>query len=251
MIGVRPQYGGRTVRVKRARAHDPGCWFDVSGVHMMRHGELIARGRQADVYGLGADRVLRRNRIGRDCGQEGEVMRYVAAHGYPVPAVHRIDGAVLVMERIDGLTMLEDCAHHPEHVTGHVATLVSLHDDLHRIPAPAWLPAPFGHGAVVIHLDLHPANIILSPRGPRVIDWESAARGTAGHDLAQTWLLLATSDVEPELGDVRRRFVARFESVLDRRAMEAPLPEVVRRRMQDPAVTAAEGERLRALLRTG
>ncbi len=46
--------------------------------------ELIASGRDADVWALDAERVLRRYRNGRDMDREASVMRHAAAHGYPV-----------------------------------------------------------------------------------------------------------------------------------------------------------------------
>src|ERR1700691_2517308 len=59
--------------------------------------------------------------------------------------------------------------------------------------APDWLRAPFGYGAPLLHLDLHPINVLLSPRGPVVIDWEGAGRGPAEADLAICWVLVALS----------------------------------------------------------
>jgi hypothetical protein len=42
--------------------------------------ELIASGRDADVWALDAERVLRRYRNGRDMDREASVMRHAAAH---------------------------------------------------------------------------------------------------------------------------------------------------------------------------
>jgi thiamine kinase-like enzyme len=46
-----------------------------------------------------------------------------------------------------------------------------LHRQLHAIPAPADLPAPLGEGTSLVHLDLHPGNVLLTASGPMVIDW--------------------------------------------------------------------------------
>jgi hypothetical protein len=48
---------------------------------------LLASGRDADVWALDAERVLRRYRDRRDMSRETEVMRRAAAHGFPVPRV--------------------------------------------------------------------------------------------------------------------------------------------------------------------
>jgi thiamine kinase-like enzyme len=45
-------------------------------------------------------------------------------------------------------------------------------------------------GDAVCHYDLHPMNIIMSPRGPVIIDWVSAEKGNPLLDVARTWLVL-------------------------------------------------------------
>ncbi len=71
-------------------------------------GPLLASGRAADVYDLGDGTVLRRYRHSRhDTEHEARVMRHVAEHGFPVPEVQRAEGRDLVMDRVDGPTMLE------------------------------------------------------------------------------------------------------------------------------------------------
>ena len=77
---------------------------------MAEPGPLIGRGRAADVFDIGGGRVLRRYReVGGRDGHvviEAAAMRHLAAHGFPVPAVHDADGVDLVMERLDGASML-------------------------------------------------------------------------------------------------------------------------------------------------
>jgi len=41
------------------------------------------------------------------------------------------------------------------------------------------------------HGDFHPDNIIMSPRGPVIIDWSDAAKGSAAADVARTRLLIS------------------------------------------------------------
>jgi hypothetical protein len=48
---------------------------------------------------------------------------------------------------------------------------------------------------VLLHRDLHPQNVILTADGPRIIDWEGAARGPAVADVAMTWVIVGFSDV--------------------------------------------------------
>lgn len=54
--------------------------------------ELLAPGRDCDVFDLGDGTVLRRRRDGRVPAREPELMRHVREHGYPCPAVVRAEG---------------------------------------------------------------------------------------------------------------------------------------------------------------
>ncbi|MFC7479387.1 phosphotransferase family protein [Luedemannella flava] len=68
--------------------------------------ERLGSGRTADVFAVDGERVVRRYRESWDTAREAAIMTYVGGHGYPVPAVHGSDGPELVMERLDGVTML-------------------------------------------------------------------------------------------------------------------------------------------------
>lgn len=161
------------------------------------HGPLLARGRAADVFEAGPGRVLRRYREGEggDVAAEAAAMNLAREHGFPVPAVHEAHDSDLVLERIDGPTMMADLARRPWRVGRHGRTLAELHRRLHTIPAPSGLRAPFGHGDRLLHFDLHPENVLLSPRGPVVIDWSNASRGDPADDVALTWVILSTSTI--------------------------------------------------------
>src|SRR5947209_1013146 len=110
--------------------------------------ELLAQGRAADVYAAGPRRVLRRHREGErdDTAVEAMAMEHARRHRFPVPAVHEASGRDLVLERIDGPTMMADIAGRPWRVRRHGRTLAELHSRLHGIPAPEGLPSPFGGG---------------------------------------------------------------------------------------------------------
>jgi Ser/Thr protein kinase RdoA (MazF antagonist) len=156
-------------------------------------GGLIGTGRSADVFEYGEGKVLRRYRNARDTDGEVAVMEHARAHGYPAPAARALSGTDIVMDRIEGMTMLDDLGRRPWRIDQHARTLAALHRRLQGIPAPDWLPAPVGEGRALLHLDLHPDNVILTAGGPFVIDWPNAARGPAGADVAHTWLVLACS----------------------------------------------------------
>ncbi|MBR8744380.1 phosphotransferase [Nocardiopsis sp. MG754419] len=144
----------------------------------------LASGRDADVFALDDHRVLRRYRYDRDTAAEATVMRHVAAHGFPVPAVHRAEGRDMEMERLHGPTMLSASLSGELSPTEVFTTLVDLHRRLHE------LPARLGPGRI-LHMDLHPDNVMLTDRGPVVIDWCNAREGDPDLDLALTALLVA------------------------------------------------------------
>jgi aminoglycoside phosphotransferase (APT) family kinase protein len=157
-------------------------------------GPLIGRGRSADVFDLGNGRVLRRYRYPIDVRFEALIMRHLHQAGYPVPVVYDADGADLVMERLDGTDMLAAIVQRPWTVRRHARMLADLHNRLHEITAPPdWKP---GRGDKVLHLDLHPANVMLTSRGPVVIDWVNAQSGTPGVDVAMAYLIMTTSDLD-------------------------------------------------------
>jgi aminoglycoside phosphotransferase (APT) family kinase protein len=120
---------------------------------------------------------------------------YVAEHGFPVPAVHelRADDTELVLERVDGPLMAHVAAK-PWMSARAMRVLADLHDRLHAIEAPEWLSVFLGPSQVpgrVVHLDLHPLNVIMSStRGPVVIDWTNARAGDPLCDVALTYALM-------------------------------------------------------------
>jgi|SRR5271165_340256 len=213
-------------------------------------GPLIGAGRSADIYALGTDRVLRRFRPPYDAQPEAEIMAYLAEVGYPVPKVHDVHGPDLVMERLDGQEMLAELASKPWRVRQHARILAGLHDRLHEITAPGGPPAAFGPRRAVLHLDLHPGNVMLTSRGPVVIDWSNARAGTPGADVAMAYLIMASSDVEqlprlirPAVGAVRSALIRQFRAAV----RDDPGPHiaaVAKERMLDLNIRPAEVERL-------
>lgn len=218
-------------------------------------GALLAQGREAAVFDLGGARVLRRYLDpGRDVAREATAMVHLRAHGYPVPEVLEADGPDLVMGRVEGSTMLDDIGRRPWLLRRHARTLTDLHHRLHALPPPPGLAPRFGGGPAVLHLDLHPANVLLSPDGPVVIDWTNVAVGPPAADEAQTWLLLATSEI-PAAGPQRllltlgrSAFLRSLLAGLDRDAAARLMPSVASARRTDPHVTDREREGIDALL---
>ena len=197
----------------------------------------LASGRDADVFVLDEVRVLRRYRDGGDAAREAAVMAYVGGLGYPVPAVHAADGPDLVMERLDGATMLDAMLGGRIGFDDAAKLLVDLHERLHALPARLSTdPADR-----ILHLDLHPLNVMLTSRGPVVIDWRNAAEGPADFDVAMTALIFAEVAVgeDTQLADPGRLALAAFQ-----RQADPPRASQLRRALEmrrvNPTLTATE-----------
>jgi len=158
------------------------------------------------------------------------------------------------MQRIEGRPMLEELQRRPSPYRRPAATLASLHRRLHELSAPDWVPALPGDGACLLHLDLHPLNVILAPRGPVVIDWTNAARGSAATDVALTWILMAAAEIpgprwRAALDRIMRAsFVRAFLHHFDRASVRAALPAVVEWKSRDRNIRPTEVAAMRRLL---
>jgi aminoglycoside phosphotransferase (APT) family kinase protein len=215
-------------------------------------GPLIGHGRSADVYDIGDGRVLRRYRSNsnKTAELEAAVMAHVRAHGFPAPEVFDAAGPDLVMARVDGPTMLKDLGRRPQRVLAHARLLASLHDRLHRVPPPPGIRTPFDGGEALLHLDLHPDNVILTADGPVVIDWPNVAVGPPEADVADTWIILATAPAEKsklvaKLG--RGLYINAFLRACDRGGAERVMAAVADFRLGDRNTSPDEALRIRAL----
>jgi tRNA A-37 threonylcarbamoyl transferase component Bud32 len=213
---------------------------------------LIARGREADVFDRRDGTVLRRYRSRDVSEQEVRAMEYASSEGYPVPKVIAVSGRDLILERVAGPTMQDALLRDAGNASQHVAQLVDLHDRLHLIVAPGWLPSR-GKGDRLLHLDLHPKNVILGPGGPVVIDWANAARGPAALDAAMAIAIFVTA--KANVGDHESvgidLFIQRFASQFASAELDAALPLAFELRRSDRNVTDAERAELTDFWRQG
>lgn len=200
--------------------------------------QLVAAGREADVFAYDDGLVLRRNRGGRPADRDAALMRSLHALGFPVPRVDRAGGPDIVMERVEGPTMLAAM------MTGLTVAeaariLARLHDELHALAWP--------DEKTLLHMDLHPLNVLMSPAGPVVIDWTNARRGPAGLDVAMAALILAQvavgpallADLPPHLRDGPRDLLASFAAAVGTPYAEH-LAEAAQLRRLDAGQTAAD-----------
>ena len=198
----------------------------------MEKGELIGAGRTAEVYAWGDDRVLKLYFpwMGREpIEREFRTTRTVRDLGLPVPAADElmeVEGRLgIVFERLRGPSLTKIAMGNPARLTEIAQTLAELHALMHSKSLPVGSYAQrdqieYGIGAAgeltgeekacmlarlgalpdgdaVCHGDFHIDNVILSDRGPVVIDWMTGSRGDPSADIARTELLFSTGGLPP------------------------------------------------------
>jgi aminoglycoside phosphotransferase (APT) family kinase protein len=216
-------------------------------------GPKLAEGRDSAIFEHGPKRVLKVPRDGRSLIPEAEIMRYVRSQGYPCPEVHDAGDGYLVMERLEGPTMMEAAGRPPFPLrrSGHV--LAELHRRLHLIAAPPGLQVAPMVGDRLVHRDLHPLNVMMTPAGPVVIDWANASAGDPSFDVADAWTLFAcasapVSGIDRVLVPIGRRMMLRaFLSRVDGEAARRAIPAAVEHRLTDPNMSDEERARMRRL----
>lgn len=205
---------------------------------------LLGRGREADVYALDDARVLRRYHSREIDPAEVRLMTHVREAGYPAPLVHEASGRDIVMERLNGPSLLDLLLDGTE---GCGAMLAEVHNRLHALTAPEWLPRHHSGGDRIAHVDLHPANVIVTDAGPMVIDWPNAVAAEPGFDVAITIVVLTVSsppDLDPAVLDaIRRPLIDEFTANVDHDP-EPWLAAAVRHWTHNPTLGQAERDHL-------
>jgi uncharacterized protein (TIGR02172 family) len=205
----------------------------------MNKGELLAEGRTAEVYAWGDRQVLKLYRSWwsrHDIEFEARTGRALYDAGIAAPQVGDIitvDGMPgLIYERIDGPSMDKVVFAEPERTAEMARIFARLHADLHKSTLPNFpsqrrrffyniggrtpyrldeatrrrvleILASLPDDHSLCHGDLHPANVLMSSAGPRIIDWENACTGSPLADVARSLLLLEVYPFYTEAGPGR------------------------------------------------
>lgn len=189
---------------------------------------------------------------------EARTMVYLRQCGYPVPSVEEVshDGSDLVMERVDGPSMARAISKAPWTVKRHAHILADLHVQLHDLPPPDFLPAvPIFTGHSVLHLDLHPLNVMITRTGPVVIDWSTASLGDPDIDVGLAWVIMASGEIPGGpvtsmlLGTLRSVLVHNFLERFDRGEIIPKLRAIVEAKTtRDPHMSANEITRMKRVV---
>lgn len=185
---------------------------------------IIGRGRTAEIYAWGQDKVIKlfyEDRRLAEVEREARISYAVQSTGLPVPHVSseviRIgDRYGIVFERVVGASMLQRFGAKPWTLTGLVRSFAQIHVAIHS-QTVSFLPSQrdqmmasierakslsprlkaaarnaldrLPDGNTLSHGDYHPDNVLVTDKGPVVIDWNTASRGNPLADVAFTSLL--------------------------------------------------------------
>jgi aminoglycoside phosphotransferase (APT) family kinase protein len=146
--------------------------------------------------------------------------------------MERVEGPSLLAAMMTGVTVAEGAR-----------VLARLHDDMHALAWP--------DEKTLLHMDLHPLNVLMSPTGPVVIDWSNAIHGPAGLDVAMAAVILAQHAVTlellallpPEGRDGPRELLVTFARAVGTPCAEH-LAQAAQLRRQDRHQSAAELARI-------
>jgi aminoglycoside phosphotransferase (APT) family kinase protein len=232
-------------------------------VHAWRDGEIVKLLRPGFPDSLGE--------------HEARAAAGVVAAGLAAPrffGTTRVDGRFgLVYERVDGPSMLDVITERPERALDLAARLAELHAAMHEQPGGELPAAVEGLGQAIrgakvgdairdaalarleglpvgtalVHGDLHPGNVLVTARGPMVIDWLTAGAGSAHADVARTLFLLTGTvlgdDIPREhhalVEALRHRFADEY---LERYRQLRPLDDVELRAWRLPVLVARMAE---------
>lgn len=193
----------------------------------------IGQGRTAEVFAWGESRALKLYYEGWPAtAAEAEYQKAEAVYksGAPAPAVDgvvQIDGRYgVIFERVEGPSLLSYTTSQPWTLIRSANLMAELHARMHtchssslpaqrdrlreKIQAARPLPDALKQAAiktltqlpedtVLCHGDFHPDNIVLSTRGPVILDWTDATHGHPLADVARTALLMQHAAVPPHV----------------------------------------------------
>ncbi len=218
-------------------------------------GGLINVGSEWELRHYGPDHVVRTSTQDLDLSREAEALEILASTGFPVPRLaQRLSTSSLVIERIDGPTMLEDLTSRPWTLSRHAKNLARLHKALGKIPAPTdW--ESVSDGGSIVHLDLHPGTIKMNNGSPVVLNWNRSARGSSSFDAAVTYVILRTAEsnsgrlAQLLISSLRKRFAKVFVKEFGAAEVLTEVREAAELRLLDLSLSPNEREAVFALAR--
>ncbi|MDF2943186.1 MAG: aminoglycoside phosphotransferase [Herbinix sp.] len=214
--------------------------------------KLLAQGGQAEIYELDENKVIRvlRNKEDEEYLKvELSVMKSLKEKDKAVPTVYEYrkieERPSLIMERLNGDSMLEQIRKSPLQILNYAERLATLHMEIadsaeglglisindraaHLIPKSELLEpklkefiltilSEMPRGNDICHGDFHPGNIIITKGQYYVIDWFGATSGNKLSDIAHTYLILRNTPRLPGITGFQNFIISRSASVISGR----------------------------------
>lgn len=194
--------------------------------------QLIGRGRTAEIYAWGDCTVLKLFNLGFPSGlvdREARIAGFVSQSSLPTPklidtiTINNREG--LIFERACGYSMFKLVTSRPLHLNDlnkYAALFANLHFMIHNNSGeglPQIKPGiqrsinqvkvlnpelksyvldileKLPDGNSLCHFDFHPDQVIITPDGPKIIDWMNGYQGDPLADIAQTSVMLKYGSV--------------------------------------------------------
>lgn len=191
---------------------------------MMKLGELVGVGNTASVYQWGETEVIK---VFKDRGlaiheaKKAEMIQRLPLKAPQCAGMIEHDGhSCIIYEKIDGTTMLRQIEPTVTSVSQNARLMAQLQFEIHdvEIKAPVSLKSEMANkikalqevtgagkqmildnlhelpeGQMLCHYDFHPDNIILSSKGPVIIDWMNTLVGPKAADVARSSMMLQSN----------------------------------------------------------
>ena len=203
---------------------------------MEKIGPLVGRGYIAEVFAYGEDKVVKlflEEDKTEDAEREARATAVAWESGLPAPKIWEVvtvNGRVgIVMERVEGVTMLHWGTSLPWRIYTGAKMMARMHADMHSrlggdipdlrdrlkrgieeneiveeglrsLALERLVSLPDGDS--ICHGDFHPDNIMMSDKGPVIIDWQTGVRGHPAADVARTVVLIESG--MPLMSGIRR-----------------------------------------------
>ncbi len=226
----------------------------------MKIGAKVGVGRTSNVFAYGSGAVVKVPLAGVPshwAELEARSTAAVRSLGLPVPEVLDVvevdDRSAIVFEHVHGSSLLEHIVDDPTSTKSYAREFADVHRRIQQAGIPSEVPdlvdrlclkiqgvtqlseaerteacgftRRLPRGAALLHGDLHPGNVLMSPSGPVIIDWFDATVGHPVADVVRSSILLTPPPTgeslhmpglpRPMVETIRAVYLEVFEPMLD------------------------------------
>jgi thiamine kinase-like enzyme len=194
----------------------------------MKIGELLGIGNTAKVYRWGRNEVIKvfyDSRCAMNEARNAEIINNLSVRAPKYSGLVEFEGkSGLIYERIDGKTMLRQIEQTIQSVSQNAKLMAQLQFEIHNVDVKFQPNLKFelsrkinaseeisnnekvvivdilnklSDGNALCHYDFHPDNIIISPKGPIIIDWMNVLVGSQAADVTRSSMMIESHALPP------------------------------------------------------